>query len=190
MAAQELPDQHATTSDTSSNTTEETDIRCDPLYVRTIPGMLKVAQIVLNLSGFICITASFGAVTYRGNWFCFVATAGLWITGILLSLYLFRIVEKFHRIPWLKIEFVFCTIWTLLYLLAAFLAAANGSYDAAFAVAAFFGFAAMVAYGYDAILKFKAVRSGGLAQGGLAQGELAQGEPVVTESSSTVTSPA
>lgn len=38
----------------------------------------------------------------------------------------------------------------------------------------------MVAYGYDAFLKFNAVRSGALAQG----------ERVVTKSSSTVTSPA
>jgi hypothetical protein len=77
-------------------------------------------------------------------------------------------------------EFVFCTIWTFFYLLAASLAAANGRYDGAFGAAAFFGFAAMVAYGYDAFLKFNAVRSGALAQG----------ERVVTDSSSTVTSPA
>jgi len=38
----------------------------------------------------------------------------------------------------------------------------------------------MVVYGYDAFLKFSAVRSGALAQG----------ERVVTKSSSTVTSPA
>jgi hypothetical protein len=38
----------------------------------------------------------------------------------------------------------------------------------------------MIAYGYDAFLKFNAVRSGALAQG----------ERVVTKSSSTVTSPA
>jgi hypothetical protein len=44
----------------------------------------------------------------------------------------------------------------------------------------FFGFVAMIAYGYDAFLKFNAVRSGALAQG----------ERVVTKSSSTVTSPA
>jgi hypothetical protein len=44
----------------------------------------------------------------------------------------------------------------------------------------FFGFVAMVVYGYDAFLKFNAARSGALAQG----------ERVVTKSSSTVTSPA
>lgn len=47
---------------------------------------------------------------------------GFWFTGILLALYLFHIVEKFYQIPWLKIEFVFCAIWTGLYLIAACLA--------------------------------------------------------------------
>ncbi|PNF26063.1 hypothetical protein B7P43_G06390 [Cryptotermes secundus] len=180
MADQGFPDQHTTTTVTSSNTTVQTNIRYDPLYVRTIPGMLKVAQIVLNLLGFICITVSYGAITSRGSWFNTVAMGGFWFTGILLALYLFHVIEKFYRIPWLKIEFVFCTIWTFFYLLAASLAAANGRYDEAFGAAAFFGFVAMVAYGYDAFLKFNAVRSGALAQG----------ERVVTKSSSTVTSPA
>lgn len=44
---------------------------------------------------------------------------GFWFTGILLALYLFHIVEKFYQIPWLKIEFVFCAVWTGLYLIAA-----------------------------------------------------------------------
>jgi hypothetical protein len=49
MADQGFPDQHTTTTVTSSNTTVQTNIRYDPLYVRTIPGMLKVAQIVSHL---------------------------------------------------------------------------------------------------------------------------------------------
>lgn len=49
-----------------------------------------------------------------------------WFTGILLALYLFHIVEKFYQIPWLKIEFVFCAIWTGLYLIAACVAVSFG----------------------------------------------------------------
>jgi hypothetical protein len=48
MADQGFPDQRTTTTVTSSNTTVQTNIRYDPLYLRTIPGMLKVAQIVSN----------------------------------------------------------------------------------------------------------------------------------------------
>lgn len=47
MADQGFPGQHTTTV-TSSNTTVQTNIRYDPLYIRTIPGMLKIAQIVSN----------------------------------------------------------------------------------------------------------------------------------------------
>ncbi|PSN34447.1 hypothetical protein C0J52_21466 [Blattella germanica] len=159
-----FPAQHTTTTTvTSSNTTVQTNIRYDPLYIKTIPGMLKVAQIVVNLLGFICITVSYRAITSRGSWFNTVAMGGFWFTGIILALYLFHVIEKFYRIPWLKIEFVFCTIWTFFYLLAASLAAADGRYDEAFGAAAFNG-----------------IRSGALAQG----------ERVVNKSSSTVTSPA
>jgi hypothetical protein len=58
---------------------------------------------VLNLLGFICITVSYGAITSRGSWFNTVAMGGFWFTGILLALYLFHVIEKFYRIPWLKI---------------------------------------------------------------------------------------
>lgn len=78
---------------------------------------------ILNLLGFICIEAS-GAFSYnsRGHWFNFVAMTGFWFTGVLLVLYLFHIIEKFYKLPWLKIEFVFCALWALMYLIAASLA--------------------------------------------------------------------
>jgi hypothetical protein len=53
--------------------------------------------------GFICITISYRAITSRGSWFNTVAMGGFWFTGILLALYLFHVIEKFYRIPWLKI---------------------------------------------------------------------------------------
>lgn len=46
-----------------------------------------------------------------------------WFTGILLGLYLFHIVEKFYKIPWLKLEFGFCALWTFFYLVVSSLAA-------------------------------------------------------------------
>lgn len=51
---------------------------------------------------------------------------GFWFTGIMLILYLFHVCEKFHRIPWLKIEMYFDISWTILYLIAASLAASLG----------------------------------------------------------------
>lgn len=77
----------------------------------------------LNLIGFISIQASgVWALHSRGGWYSTVSMGGFWFTGILLVFYLFHVIEKFYKIPWLKIEFVFCAIWTVFYLIASCLA--------------------------------------------------------------------
>lgn len=88
---------------------------------------------------------------------------GFWFTGILLVFYVFHVIERFFRIPWIQIELIFCALWTVLYLIAGIAAASVNT--AAYLVAAFFGFCAMVAYGYDTWLKFSAHRAGEIAQG-------------------------
>ncbi|XP_064212909.1 CKLF-like MARVEL transmembrane domain-containing protein 8 isoform X1 [Tribolium castaneum] len=189
MADPGFPGQHTTTTTVTSNTTVQTNIRYDPTYIRTLPGILKVAEIVnfkpgfisesefyfkvLNLLGFICIEVSAFSYVSRGSFFIFVSMTAFWFTGFLLLFYLFHVIEKFYRIPWLKIEFGFDALWAALYLIAACLAATYGI--EAFAVAAFFGFCAMVVYAGDAYLKFKAAMSG----------ELAQGERVINKQTTT-----
>lgn len=182
MADPGFPNQHMTTTGTTTvtNTTVTPVIRFDKTYLRTTPGILKVAQIILDLIGFICISVSYQWWQSRGGWFNTVSMTGFWFTGIMLLFYLFHVIEKFYKVPWLKIEFVFCAVWTFFYLLAASLAADYGRHDEAYGAAAFFGFAAMVVYGFDAYLKFVAVRSGGIAQG----------QRTVQKTTSTVTSPA
>lgn len=178
---QGFPGQHTTTTTTtSSTTTYQRNIRFDPSYVRTIPGILKIVQMVTDLLGFICITVSSYSGNSRGGWFNTVAMGGFWITGFLLGFYLFHVIEKFHKIPWLKIEFIFCALWAVFYLLAASLAADYARLSEGFGVASFFGFVALVAYAYDAWLKFKAIKSG----------MPAQGQMEAAKQVSTVTSPA
>lgn len=47
MADPGFPNQHTTTTTVqTSSTTVETSLRFDPTYIRTIPGMLKIAEIV------------------------------------------------------------------------------------------------------------------------------------------------
>lgn len=46
MADVGFPGQHTTTTTVTSSTTVQTNIRFDPLYVRTLPGILKVVQVV------------------------------------------------------------------------------------------------------------------------------------------------
>lgn len=60
----------------------------------------------------------------RGSFFSTVSMIGFWFTGIMLALYLFQVVYKFTRIPWIRIEMWFCVAITLFYMLASSLAAA------------------------------------------------------------------
>nr|CAH7728406.1 unnamed protein product [Callosobruchus chinensis] len=179
MADAGFPGQHSTTTTVkTSSTTVVTTIRFDQSYIRTLPGLLKIAMVVTNLIGFICIECS-GVFSYhtRGSYFNFVSMTAFWVTGILLLLYLFHVIEKLYKIPWLKIEFVFDAIWVILYLIAASLAVSFG--PEAYIAAGFFGFCAMVMYGFDAFLKFNANQ----------RGELAQGEKVINTQRTTVSSP-
>ncbi|CAD7079880.1 unnamed protein product [Hermetia illucens] len=158
MADAGFPTQHTTT--TTATTTAE--IRYDVSYIRTLPGLTKCICIVLNLLGFICIQVSSFSYHSRGSYFSSIAMTGFWLTGILLFFYIFHVCQRFYKIPWLKIEMIYCALWTILYLIAASLAAAFGT--EAYSAAAFFGYCAMVAYGYDAFQKFKAVREGIVVQ--------------------------
>lgn len=138
-------------------------IRFDKLYIKTIPGILKATVIVLNLIGFICIEVSKHSHHSRGEYFNFVAMCGFWFSGLMLIFYTFHVVEKFFRIPWLKIELGFYGIWVLMYLIASCLAVTFGT--GAYTAAGFFGFLAMIIYAYDAFLKYQLVRAGAIAQG-------------------------
>ncbi|XP_063700389.1 CKLF-like MARVEL transmembrane domain-containing protein 4 [Culicoides brevitarsis] len=164
MANQTAPGlTNVTTTQTATRTVVSPQIRFDKLYIKTIPGILKATVIVLNLLGFICIECSKYSHHSRGEFFNFVAMCGFWFSGLMLIFYIFHVVEKFFRIPWLKIELGFYAVWTLMYLIASCLAVTF--YPTAYVVAGFFGFLAMVIYGYETFLKWQLVQSGAIAQG-------------------------
>ncbi|KAL1458053.1 hypothetical protein WDU94_008228 [Cyamophila willieti] len=141
------------TTVTSTSTSVQTNMRFDDSYLRTVPGMLKIIQIVLNLIGFILISLSMYSMAPRANFFNTVAMFGFWFTGILLVLYLFHIIEMLYKIPWLKIEFLYCGILAAFYFIASILCAAWATHST-FGVAAILGFCATGAYAYDAWLKY------------------------------------
>ncbi|XP_055921931.1 CKLF-like MARVEL transmembrane domain-containing protein 8 [Eupeodes corollae] len=162
MADPGFPGRHTTTTQVTQ-TSVSPQFRFDKSYIHTIPGMIKIACIVFNLLGFISIQVSAFSHHSRGSYFSSIAMTGFWFTVLMLAAYLFHVCEKFYKIPWLKIEMYFCALWTVLYLFAACFAAtfASGAYK----VGALFGFIAMCLYGYDAFLKYNAVRRGEIAQG-------------------------
>ncbi|KAG6453010.1 CKLF-like MARVEL transmembrane domain-containing protein 4 [Manduca sexta] len=163
MADGGFPGQHTTTTTITSSTTVTTNLRFDKSYLVTLPGILKVVQVLCSFLGFICIQFSRFNNQTTGSFFSWISMIAFWFTGILLGFYLFHLVEKFYKIPWLKIEFVFCALWTLFYLIVSIMA--TTVHDNPHSAAAFFGFVAMAVYAVDCFLKWKAVRAGGLAQG-------------------------
>lgn len=57
----------------------------------------------LNFLGFLSIAISGNAGYSQASFFDSISGFAFWFSGILLALYLFHIVEKFFKIPWLKI---------------------------------------------------------------------------------------
>lgn len=164
MADAGFPGAYSTTTVTTS-TSVQTNIRFDPSYIRTVPGIIKAAVMLVNIIGFICIMVSQNNWHSRANWFNFCSMGGFWITGILLAFYLFHIIEKLYFIPWVMVEMGYCALWSFFFLTASAACAAWGSVNEAWAAASFFGFISMIIYGADAFLKFKAWRGGEIAQG-------------------------
>ncbi|XP_042908382.1 CKLF-like MARVEL transmembrane domain-containing protein 7 [Parasteatoda tepidariorum] len=140
-------------------------IRFDPSYIKTFPGMLKIAEIVNNIIGMICIMASGCSWCSNSNWFNFVASTGLTVTFVLLVFYFFHIIEKLKFVPWLAIELLYAATWTLFYMIAALVVAVKGGRDDAWAAAGFFGFAGAILYAADCYTKYKYWKDGIPAQG-------------------------
>lgn len=174
----------ATTSTTKTTITEthvQTNLRWDPNYIKTIPGILKLAAVIINLVVFICVCCPnhYWRESNTARWTYFVSMTGFWVSGILLIFYLLHVIEKFHVIPWVMIEMGYCGTWAFFYFTCALDLAVKTSQGAdtvdAFGAASFFSFGAMGIYGFDAFLKFKAWRAG----------QLGQGERVVQQTEST-----
>ncbi|XP_063529948.1 CKLF-like MARVEL transmembrane domain-containing protein 4 [Cydia strobilella] len=130
-------------------------LRFDRGYISSLPGILKGVQLLCNLIGFICIKVSniwISSIPYNLlYWICMV------ITTFLLLSYSFHMVEKYDRWPWLKLEFFYCCVVVMIYIILAIIATVIG--EGGYAVG-FFGFCAIIAYGFDGFLKYKAWKRG------------------------------
>jgi hypothetical protein len=144
--------------------TDKKNKQLDLFYLYTIPGILKVVQIFLNLAGIIAISVSKLVTIPCGILFLVVSVGGFFITGTLLGCYVFCACVTCTRIPWLKIEFVYCLLWTIACAVVASLAAYVGVVDDPFLASSVFGYFTMIAYGYDTFLRFNAMCSSDSAQ--------------------------
>lgn len=167
-----MADASATRTTTVTTTrTQTTKPYFDPAYLRTIPGILKIVQIIFDIIGLICVASVGYSTRYLSSiggdpFYEFVAVVGFVITLILLILYLFHVVGYLYKVPWYLIEFIYCLVWAIFFFIASVCVAVYcGRYGcrgrhAGWGAGAFFGFCAMIAYAVDAYFKFRAWRAG------------------------------
>lgn len=145
--------------------------KLDCEYIRTLGGIVKIICMVLCLLTFIFVMS--GPAYYSGaGWATFVSSIGLFVTTCLLTLYMFKVVDTLPNINWIVIEMVFCFAWTIFFFIAACVlavAAAQFSGTLPWAIAAFFAFGGMCAYGFDCYLKFLSWKHNEKASGGPSQ---------------------
>lgn len=141
-------------------------IHFDPGYVATIPGMVKSAQAVISLIGFICAqTIRKKKYLSAGGWYTFVSLPGFCISTLFVLCYIFHVVEKFKQLPWLIVEMSYAAVWFVLFFIASTVAATRVRADPPWGAAAFFGFAAMILFAFEAFMKWRIWHKDQLAQG-------------------------
>jgi hypothetical protein len=139
----------------------------DSSYLRTIPGMLKVVQLVLTLTAFILASVGWNFSSYyivgSTGWTRFATMTGFLNTMIQLMLYLFHMVAQSHRrLFW---EFLLYTILAILLFISGILMIPYANLDGSRVACTVFCWAGVVAYGSDAYLQLTAVRNARPAEG-------------------------
>ncbi|PIK40869.1 hypothetical protein BSL78_22299 [Apostichopus japonicus] len=110
MADGDFPDSYETKT-TTTTTSSTTVCTYNAAYVKTLDGLLRIAEIVVGLIYWICVVATGG---YPGQGFVISATIIIWIfTIIIFCLYLFMVVERITIINWPLSEFISNVIWAI-----------------------------------------------------------------------------
>jgi len=140
-------------------------------YVKSLPGILRVAQIVLAIIVLICVSAVGWGHRYGGDDFIYFTAATALIYSIIFTvLFLLNVPSLLARLPWVIIILIANVIFTLFYFISFIIACVASSYyggfnntgsaHASFGAAAFFTLIAMVVHAFDAFLMFRDFRGG------------------------------
>ncbi|CAD5116315.1 DgyrCDS5219 [Dimorphilus gyrociliatus] len=124
-------------------------------YVTTIPGILKIAQMVISMIAFISSMVDPWA---GAGWVRFATISAFIGTLIYFLLYLLNYYQRIPG-PWTLVEFVYYCVYTVFLFISACVSAAKGGVFDSAAASAFFCFLATAVYGVDCFFKFKVLRS-------------------------------
>ncbi|KAM7421677.1 hypothetical protein PAMA_015700 [Pampus argenteus] len=112
-------------------------------YIRTIPGLLKMGQMLALLIAFLCVQCARGWTSWSAFQYFVVVT--LWFLIALLIfflMHLFRLQGKMPCINWPLTEFLHYSVGTVLILIASIVAAVKGNGVSALVAGSVFGFIA------------------------------------------------
>ncbi|KAL0968177.1 hypothetical protein UPYG_G00263390 [Umbra pygmaea] len=159
-------------SQQSSSTYQLASVSLDLGLVKSIDGLLMLAEIGVGLLHWTLIASAFYTMVPAYGWVMFVAVT-LWVLTIVLFLILFLGVHhNFNSVSWPMVVMVYNGVSTVLYL-TAFLANAasvspyyNKLYYGHMAAAAFFGIIVTLLYGASTFFSYMTWRDvGGNAAG-------------------------
>lgn len=129
----------------------------DMAFVRSIPAILMIAEIVLGLLHWALIASTFQTALPPYGWVMFVAVTSWLITLILFFIILFGLLRKLPSVPWTLVVMVYFGVVTVLYLTAFITNAASvysPLYYGHFAAAAFFAAVVTAAYAASAFFSY------------------------------------
>jgi len=142
-----------------------TGIACRLDYIRSVPGVLKLIELLCDLLAVILCGAAplvDGGSGQKG-FFLFVSILALIVTTILFILFVLNINNMLLKNRWPLIEMCWCAFIALFYFIASIVIATIAKQNGTYGAAAFFGFAAFITYVADAIFQFRTNRSSSYA---------------------------
>lgn len=127
----------------------------DMSFIRSIPAILMIAEIVLGLLHWALIAGTH-FITAAYGWVMFVAVTSWLITLILFFIILFSVQRALPSVPWTLMVMVYYAVVTVLYLTAFITNAASvyWVFYGHFAAASFFAAVVTIAYGASAFFAY------------------------------------
>lgn len=151
-----MPSTYTSSHTTTQSSPPEIRLRLD--YIKTIPGILKIVEVVASIITFIC--ASVVPWGYLGaGWVQFVSISAFITALIWFIFYLIGVIYRFPG-PWILIEFIYYCVFTLFFLIAAIVSAARAHAAPSIGAAAFFAFVCTAVFAVDTFFQFRAWRTG------------------------------
>ncbi|XP_041639443.1 CKLF-like MARVEL transmembrane domain-containing protein 4 [Cheilinus undulatus] len=141
-------------------------IRWDVEYLKSYFGILKVAEVVLSLIGFICIETIMMCSPCGGVYFFeFVSCSAFVVTGVLLIIFTLNLHTKVPHVNWNLTDLVNTAASTIFFFLSSLVLSCINHNTGAEIAAVIFGFLVTGVYGINTFLAVRRWRLGNSCQG-------------------------